>query len=533
LVGDPVPGDTGLVLDDGLAAADDAVHEGRLADIGAANDGEYGERAVSGGLDGALHVLEVEALLRGELHELRVLGVAERPVVVLGRALVGVRAVGLDVVVHEVRTSSFIVVVGGAPGHGHATTQCRSAPGEAPRVLQVRGELLLDAFGGRVQRLAGAPSAAVAGLERVAEDDVDAGAQRGQRLDEPPGPVGAAQDGHGHDGCPAAHGEVGQPGPDRGEVALAPGPLGEYAEGAAVLQHAQGARARGAVGGVRVHLELADPGEERVERADEGFLLDQEVRGAGCHAHDHRSVEVVGVVDGEDQRAARGNSPGAQHPRSEQPVHQADADAPPDLGTPRRRALGHFPARFSSTRVTTHSMTCSRVSSVVSTSTASSALASGEVLRLESAASRLIRASRVALTSAPLSSPLRRAARASGEAVRKILRSASGSTVVPMSRPSTTMPVTAAAAIARCSSVIRVRTSGTALTALTLAVTSCSRIGPATSVPSTVMAGAFGSVPETISGLPAAAAIAAGSSVSMPLVTIHQVIARYWAPVSR
>src|SRR5690606_11251439 len=164
LVGDPVPGDTGLVLDDGLAAADDAVHEGRLADIGAANDGEYGERAVSGGLDGALHVLEVEALLRGELHELRVLGVAERPVVVLGRALVGVRAAGVDVAVPEGRPSCLIVVFGGAPGHGHATAQGRSAPGEAPRVLQVRGELLLYAFGGRVQRLAGAPSAAVAGL---------------------------------------------------------------------------------------------------------------------------------------------------------------------------------------------------------------------------------------------------------------------------------------------------------------------------------------------------------------------------------
>lgn len=96
------------------------------------------------------------------------------------------------------------------------------------------------------------------------------------------------------------------------------------------------------------------------------------------------------------------------------------------------------------------------------------------------------------LTSAPFSSPLRREARASGEAVRKIFRSASGSTVVPMSRPSTTIPSWAAAAIERCSSVIRVRTSGTALTALTLEVTSWVRIGPATSVPSTVMAARTG-----------------------------------------
>ncbi len=95
------------------------------------------------------------------------------------------------------------------------------------------------------------------------------------------------------------------------------------------------------------------------------------------------------------------------------------------------------------------------------------------------------------------------------------------------------MPFSADDARERCSSVIRVRTSGTALTALTLEVTSWVRIGPATSVPSTVIVGLSGSVPETISGLPVTAAIADGSSRSMPLLTIHQVIARYWAPVSR
>ncbi len=67
-------------------------------------------------LDGTLDVLEVEALLRGELHELRELGIAQRPVIVLVRSVVRVRAAGLDVVVHEVRTSSFIVVIGGARG---------------------------------------------------------------------------------------------------------------------------------------------------------------------------------------------------------------------------------------------------------------------------------------------------------------------------------------------------------------------------------------------------------------------------------
>lgn len=95
------------------------------------------------------------------------------------------------------------------------------------------------------------------------------------------------------------------------------------------------------------------------------------------------------------------------------------------------------------------------------------------------------------------------------------------------------MPCSAATATDRCSSVIRERTSGTALTALTLEDTSWVRIGPATSVPSTSMVGSAGSVPETISGLPATAAIADWSSMSIPLLTIHQVIARYWAPVSR
>lgn len=49
-------------------------------------------------VDRALDLFEVEALLRGELHELRVLGVAKRSVLV-------VRAVGVNLVVHEVRSS--------------------------------------------------------------------------------------------------------------------------------------------------------------------------------------------------------------------------------------------------------------------------------------------------------------------------------------------------------------------------------------------------------------------------------------------
>lgn len=78
-----------------------------------------------------------------------------------------------------------------------------------------------------------------------------------------------------------------------------------------------------------------------------------------------------------------------------------------------------------------------------------------------------------------------------------------------------------------------VRTSGTALTALTLEVTSWVRIGPEASSPSTVIVGPVGSVPEMITGLAAAVAISAGLVTSMPLFSIHQVMARYCAPVSR
>src|SRR4051794_13678746 len=104
-----------------------------------------------------------------------------------------------------------------------------------------------------------------------------------------------------------------------------------------------------------------------------------------------------------------------------------------------------------------------------------------------------------------------------------------------MSRPSTTMPPSsrAPAIAARWRSSSRARTSGTALTALTAPVTSGVRIAAATSAPSTVMVGADGSVPQTITGSPQRAATAAGSSTGTSYRSIHQVIARYIAPVSR
>ena len=98
---------------------------------------------------------------------------------------------------------------------------------------------------------------------------------------------------------------------------------------------------------------------------------------------------------------------------------------------------------------------------------------------------------------------MRLRARAVSLAVRYTFTGASGATTVPMSRPSATMPSPAAsvsAMICCCIATRRRRTSGTAATALTALDTSRVRMGPATSVPSTRIAGASGSVPTSITG---------------------------------
>ena len=140
--------------------------------------------------------------------------------------------------------------------------------------------------------------------------------------------------------------------------------------------------------------------------------------------------------------------------------------------------------------------------------------------------------SRVASTSAPPSSAARRRARAAASAVRKTLTSASGATTEPMSRPSTTMPP--APMISRWSSSSRRRTSGTAATGDTRGVRPRRSGSPAPRRrrrPGS--SGRSGSVPERISGSSTRAATAAGSWTSTPWRSIHQVMARYIAPVSR
>ena len=64
-------------------------------------------------------------------------------------------------------------------------------------------------------------------------------------------------------------------------------------------------------------------------------------------------------------------------------------------------------------------------------------------------------------------------------------------------------------------------------------MTSVERIGPEASSPSTVIVGASGSVPDTMSGSSQRAATAAGSLTSTPCRSMNHVIARNCAPVSR
>ena len=121
-------------------------------------------------------------------------------------------------------------------------------------------------------------------------------------------------------------------------------------------------------------------------------------------------------------------------------------------------------------------------------------------------------------------------------AVRYTLTGAPGATTVPMSRPSATIPAPLAqvrAMMSCCMATRRARTSGTDATALTALDTSRVRIGAVTSVPSTLTAGSPGSVLTSMTGSCARPATAPGSLTGTPRLSIHQVRARYMAPVSR
>ena len=174
------------------------------------------------------------------------------------------------------------------------------------------------------------------------------------------------------------------------------------------------------------------------------------------------------------------------------------------------------------------SMTCSRLRSVASTSTASSARSSGETARVLSRRSRRsIERERVRRVSAsldprPRSSSARRRERISACGGEEDLER--GVRQDHRCRCRGPRP--------RCRRRRRPRAAarpagrappGTALTALTAAVTSAPRIGPETSMPSTAMPGCAGSVAIVELGLGGVPATATGSSTSTACASIHQV----------
>ena len=120
-----------------------------------------------------------------------------------------------------------------------------------------------------------------------------------------------------------------------------------------------------------------------------------------------------------------------------------------------------------------------------------------------------------------------------GSAVRKIFRSASGATTVPMSRPSTTIPPSPISSRCRADHQ-RPRPAGTALTALTAAVTGSVRISR-DDVDAVAGDGRArrGRCPSSTEPSRRRAATASRSSMASRERSIAQVTARYIAPVSR
>ena len=111
----------------------------------------------------------------------------------------------------------------------------------------------------------------------------------------------------------------------------------------------------------------------------------------------------------------------------------------PTLGRPNIATIGSPRSERWRSSSQIRSTVSSRSRFVESTSTASNAIARGETVRVESIESRF---SSELFTSTDLSSVSfsRRYARASKSAVRYIFKAASGTTTVPISRPSTTIP---------------------------------------------------------------------------------------------
>src|SRR2546425_1862627 len=252
----------------------------------------------------------------------------------------------------------------------------------------------------------------------------------------------------------------------------------------------------------RAAVRLAPPDWKRADRAEdvpdhrhlEELALGHVADGATqCELHPRR-VLPVDVVRDEDERSARRDVLRAlEAPRAEKRgdrAHDRKAEAPePEPLLRERRGFrehGHDGIGRRSITLRTRSNASRTDSPSVSTTIASSAARRGATVRLLSSSSRrrisASRSWRERFSPRAASSSSRRRARSAAEAVRKTFRSACGSTIVPMSRP--TITIRPRSAIARCCSTITSRTYGTRATCETIRSTSGLRISQVTSAPS-------------------------------------------------
>ena len=225
VVRDPVAGHPGDVLDHRLAAADQPVHQRGLADVGATDDGDHGQRP------------RVSASSRSRS--------ASGASVVLASSMLTATAPS--------RARARVRRCGGRPaGHGRVRRRlrARSATGAG------RGNRHVE----RRTVRSGQPRAGPG-------DSADGGAAHAR-----------AEAHHRHDRRAGAHREPGQAVPHVAEVALAAAALGKHREHAAAREHVQAGRERSEVGGVAVDRDLADPA-EREARAGRGTARPWRTRG--------------------------------------------------------------------------------------------------------------------------------------------------------------------------------------------------------------------------------------------------------------
>src|SRR5690606_5206473 len=302
---------------------------------------------------------------------------------------------------------------------------------------------------------------------------------------------------------------------------------------------------------------LPDAAQEAAEHTDEQLLFDKERRPPRQHSEDQLRLDQRTVVGHEH------DGTGTRHPFQPSHPHQIRGTIQPpchetaEVVQPRNRAGWQRPRPdrpchrrvpatspqsrpLSSANSVSFAVTSSRARSEVSNSTASSAARSGEFALVESSRSRrsteAFVSSGVETRPAAASWALRRLARTSADAVRNTFSGASGTTTVPMSLPSTTIPPTSSRAfrmMRRCSAASISRTSGTADTAETAWLTSSVRIASLTSTPSKLALGSLGSVPTPISIRRTSSTTADASSGPIPARSTANVATRYMAPVSR